>query len=133
VCPRGSGPNEDRQANAEDLAKLGRCKATPIQSKRNRAQGAAADSYRINPDPICGGPAVADRKAAAARLGDSDGGGRIAPRRGDEEETPVETRTSDDEDQKQNRSDRSEEIGGLAMQCTVEEKTLDFGSILCYE
>jgi hypothetical protein len=64
VCPRGSGPNEDRQANAEDLAKLGRCKATPIQSKRNRAQGAAADSYRINPDPICGGPAVADRKAA---------------------------------------------------------------------
>jgi hypothetical protein len=33
----------------------------------------------------------------AARLEDSGDGGR-APRRGDEEETPVEARTSDDED-----------------------------------
>jgi hypothetical protein len=70
VCPRGSGPNEDRRADAEDLAEPGRCKATPIRSKQNRAQGAAADSYRIDPDPICDGPAVADRNAAAeSRLG----------------------------------------------------------------
>jgi hypothetical protein len=37
ACPRGSGPNENRQADAEDLAEPGRCKATPIRSKRNRA------------------------------------------------------------------------------------------------
>jgi hypothetical protein len=90
VCPRGSEPNEDRRADAKDLVELARCKARPIRSKRNRAHGAAADSYRINPNPICDGPAVADRKAAAAHLGDSDGGGRVAPRRGDEEETLVE-------------------------------------------
>jgi hypothetical protein len=31
----------------------------------------AANNYRIDPDPICGGPAVADQKVAAAesRLG----------------------------------------------------------------
>jgi hypothetical protein len=50
TCPRGSGPNENHRADAEDLAELGRCKATPIQSKWNRAQGAAVDSYRIDPD-----------------------------------------------------------------------------------
>jgi hypothetical protein len=99
ACPRGSGPNENRRADAEDLAEPGRCKATPIRSKQNRAQ-------RIDSDPICVGPAVADRKAAAARLRDSDGGGRVAPRRGEEEETPVEARTSDDEDRRQNRSDQ---------------------------
>jgi hypothetical protein len=60
-------------------------------------KGAAVDNYRIDPDPICGGPAVADQKAAA-RLRDSDGGNRVAPRRGDEEETLVEARMSDDED-----------------------------------
>jgi hypothetical protein len=102
ACPRGSGPNEDRRADAEDLAEPGRCKAKPIRSKRNRAQGAAADSYRINPDPICGGPIVVNQKAAAARLRDNDGGGRVAPRRGDEKEMPVEARTSDDEDRRQN-------------------------------
>jgi hypothetical protein len=64
-----------------------------------------ADSYRIDPDPICGGPTVADQKAGAARLADSDGGGRVTSRRGDEEETPVEARMSDDEDRRQNRSD----------------------------
>jgi hypothetical protein len=37
ACPRGSGPNENRQSDAEDLAEPGRCKATPIRSKRNRA------------------------------------------------------------------------------------------------
>jgi hypothetical protein len=71
----------------------------------------AADSYRINPDPICGGPAVADRKATAAHLRDSDGGGRVVPRRGDEEETPIESRMSDDEDQRQNRSDQRRSEG----------------------
>jgi hypothetical protein len=65
ACLRGFGLNENHRADAEDLAEPGRCKATPIRSKRNRAQGAAADSYRIDPDPICGGLAVADRKAAA--------------------------------------------------------------------
>jgi hypothetical protein len=70
-----------------------------------------ADSYRIDPDPICGGPAVADRKAAVARLRDNDGGGRVAPRRGDEEETSVEARTSDDEDRRQNRSDQRRSKG----------------------
>jgi hypothetical protein len=106
TCPRSSGPEEKRRANAEDLAEPGRCKATPIRSKRNRAQGAVSDSYRIDPDPIYGRPAVADRKTAVARLGDSDNGGRVAPRRGDEEETPVETQTSNDEDRRQNRSDQ---------------------------
>jgi hypothetical protein len=100
ACPRGSGPNENHQADAEDLAEPGRCKATPIQSKRNRTQGAAADNYRIDTDPICGRPTVADRKAAAARLGDSDNGGRVVARHGDEEETPVKTRTSDDKDRR---------------------------------
>jgi hypothetical protein len=61
-------------------------------------KGAAVDNYRIDPDPICGGPAVADQKVAAARLRDSDGSNRVAPRHGDEEETLVEARTSDDED-----------------------------------
>jgi hypothetical protein len=65
-----------------------------------------ADNYRIDPDPIYGGSAVADRKAVAARLGDSDGSGRVAPRRGDEEDTLVEARTSDDEDRRQNRLDQ---------------------------
>jgi hypothetical protein len=75
TCPRGSGSNEHHRADAEDLAEPGRCKATPIRSNQNRAQGAAADSYQIDPDLICGGPAVADQKAAAARLGDSDDSG----------------------------------------------------------
>jgi hypothetical protein len=47
--------------------------------------------------------------AVVAHLGDSDDDGRVAPRRGDEEETPVEARTSDDEDQNkidQTRGDR---------------------------
>jgi hypothetical protein len=100
VCPRGSGPNEDRQADAEDLAKPSRCKTTPIRSKRNIAQGAAANNYRIDPDLICGGPTVADQKAVMAHLRDSDGGGRVAPRRGDEEATSVEARTSDNEHQR---------------------------------
>jgi hypothetical protein len=39
VCPRGSGPNENRRADAEDLAEPGWCKATLIPSKRNREQG----------------------------------------------------------------------------------------------
>jgi hypothetical protein len=103
ACHRGSGANEDRRADTEDLAESGPCKATPIRSKRNIAQGAAADSYQIDLDPICGGPAVADRKVVAARLEDSDDGGRVAPRRGDEEEMLVEARMSDDEDQRQNR------------------------------
>jgi hypothetical protein len=47
----------------------------------------------------------------AARLGDSDDGGRDAPRRGDEEETPVEARTSDNEDRRQNRSDQRRSEG----------------------
>jgi hypothetical protein len=68
ACPRGSRLNENRRADAEDLAEPGRCKATPIRSKWNRAQGAAADSYQIDPDPIYGGPAVAYRKASAACL-----------------------------------------------------------------
>jgi hypothetical protein len=69
TCPCSSRPNEDRRANAEDLAEPDRCMATPIRSKQNKAQGAAADSYRIDPDPICDGSAVADRKAAASCLG----------------------------------------------------------------
>jgi hypothetical protein len=32
ACPHGSGPNENRRADAEDLADPGRCKATPIRS-----------------------------------------------------------------------------------------------------
>jgi hypothetical protein len=60
----------------------------------------AADSYRIDPDPICGGPAVADQKTTVAHLRGSDSGGRVVPRRGDEEETSVEARTSDDEDRR---------------------------------
>jgi hypothetical protein len=36
ACPRGSGSNENRRADAEDLAEPSRCKATPIRSKRNR-------------------------------------------------------------------------------------------------
>jgi hypothetical protein len=75
ACPRGSGPNEDRRADAEDLAEPARCKATPIRSKRNIAQGAVADIYRIDPDPICGGLAVANQKVATACLGDSDDDG----------------------------------------------------------
>jgi hypothetical protein len=67
-----SGLNENRRADTEDLAKPGQCKAIPIRSNRNRAQGAAVDSYQIDPNPICGGPAVADRKTAVARLRDSD-------------------------------------------------------------
>jgi hypothetical protein len=67
-APRVSEPNENRQADAEDLAEPGRCKAPSIRSKRNISQGAAAVSYRIDPDPICSGSAVAGRKAAAARL-----------------------------------------------------------------
>jgi hypothetical protein len=39
VCPCGSRPNENHRADAEDLAEPDRCKATPIQSKRNKAQG----------------------------------------------------------------------------------------------
>jgi hypothetical protein len=35
-----------------------------------------------------------------ARLRDSDGGGRVAPSRGDEEEMPVGARMSDDEDRR---------------------------------
>jgi hypothetical protein len=84
ACPRGFGPNENRRADAEDLTESGRCKATPIQSKRNRAQGVAADSYRIDPDLICDGPAVAGQKAAAARLatrGASGGADRRQRRR----------------------------------------------------
>jgi hypothetical protein len=73
--PRGLGPNENHRADAEDLAEPDRCKATPIRSKWNRAQGAAADSYRIDPDPICGGPTVAGQKAAAARLATRGAGG----------------------------------------------------------
>jgi hypothetical protein len=42
--------------------------------------------------------AVAIQKAAVARLGDSDD--RVMPRRGDEEETPVKARTSNDEDRR---------------------------------
>jgi hypothetical protein len=30
ACPHGSGPNENHRADVEDLAKPGRCKATPI-------------------------------------------------------------------------------------------------------
>jgi hypothetical protein len=100
MCPHGSRPNENRRADAEDLAEPDRCKTTSIRSKQNRAQGVVADSYRIDPDPICGGLAIADRKTATARLGDSDGGGRVAPRCGDEEETSVKARTSDDEDRR---------------------------------
>jgi hypothetical protein len=51
ACPRNSGPNENRQVDAENLAESGRCKATPIRSKRSRAQRVAADSYQIDPDP----------------------------------------------------------------------------------
>jgi hypothetical protein len=51
ACPRNSGPNENRQVDAENLAEPDRCKATPIRSKRNRAQRVAADNYQINPDP----------------------------------------------------------------------------------
>jgi hypothetical protein len=111
ACPHGSGPNEDRRADAEDLAKPGRCKATPIRSKQSRAQRASADSYRIDPNPICGGPTIADRKAATARLRDRDGGSRVTPRRGDEEETSVEARTSNDKDRRQNRSDQRRSEG----------------------
>jgi hypothetical protein len=111
ACSHGSGSNENRRADAEDLAEPGRCKTTPIRSKRNKAQGVAADSYRINPDLICGGPAVADRKAAAACLRDSDGGSRVTPRRDDEEETSIKARPSDDEDRRQNRSDQRRSEG----------------------
>jgi hypothetical protein len=51
ACRRGSRPNENRRADVEDLFEPGRCKATPIRSKRDRTQGVAADSYRIDPDP----------------------------------------------------------------------------------
>jgi hypothetical protein len=110
-CLRNSGLNKDRRADAENLVERDWCKTTPIRSKRNRAQGAAADSYRINPDPICGEPAVADRKAVVARLRDSDDGGRVAPSRGDEEEMPVGARMSDDEDRRQNLSDQRRSKG----------------------
>jgi hypothetical protein len=40
------------------------------------------------------------------RIRDNDSSGRVAPRRGDEEEMPIEARTSDDEDQRQNRSEQ---------------------------
>jgi hypothetical protein len=71
----------------------------------------AADSHQIDPDPIYGGMAVEDQKAVAAHLRDSDDGGRVTPRRGDEEETPVEARMSDDEDQRQNRSEQRRSEG----------------------
>jgi hypothetical protein len=48
---------------------------------------------------------------AAAHLGESDDGGQVAPRRGDEEETSVEARTSHDEDRRQNRSDQRRSEG----------------------
>jgi hypothetical protein len=70
-----------------------------------------ADSYRIDLDPICSGSAIADQKATASHLGDSDGDGRVTPSRGDEEETPVEARMSDDEDRRQNRSDQRRSEG----------------------
>jgi hypothetical protein len=50
ACPRGSRPDEICRGDAEDLAEPGQCKATQIRSKQNRAQGAAVDSYRIDPD-----------------------------------------------------------------------------------
>jgi hypothetical protein len=34
ACPRVSEPNEDHRTDAEDLAELGQCKATPIRSKQ---------------------------------------------------------------------------------------------------
>jgi hypothetical protein len=49
--PTAPGQMKTVEPIAEDLAEPGRCKATPIRSKRNRAQGAVADSYRIDPDP----------------------------------------------------------------------------------
>jgi hypothetical protein len=45
------------------------------------------------------------------RLGDIDDDGIVAPRRGDEEETPVEVRMSDNEDRRQNRSDQRRSEG----------------------
>jgi hypothetical protein len=50
----------------------------------------------------------AHKEPAAVRIGDSGDVGRVVPRRGDKEETPVEARTSDDEDRRQigqNRGD----------------------------
>jgi hypothetical protein len=40
---------------------------------------------------------------AAVHIGDTDDSGRVALRCGDKEETPVEARTSDNEDRRQNR------------------------------
>jgi hypothetical protein len=37
ACPRSSRPNEKRRADVENLAEPGRCKTTPIQSKRKQS------------------------------------------------------------------------------------------------
>jgi hypothetical protein len=64
------------------------------------------------------------------RIGDS--GGRVAPRRVDEEETPVEARTSDVEIEDkidQNRGDRR--VSHVVHR--GEREIIDFGSIPYYE
>jgi hypothetical protein len=45
------------------------------------------------------------------RIGDSGGDDRVGPRRGDEEETSVEARMSDDEDRRQNQSEQRRSYG----------------------
>jgi hypothetical protein len=45
------------------------------------------------------------------RLRDSDDSGRVAPRRGDEEETSIEAQMSDDEDRRRNRLDQRRSEG----------------------
>jgi hypothetical protein len=65
------------------------------------------------------------------RIGDSCGGGRVAPRRGDEEETRLkhERVTMKIENKiDQNRGDRR-----VSHAVDRGEKILDFGSISCYE
>jgi hypothetical protein len=52
-----------------------------------------------------------EEPAVGGRLDDSCGGGQVAPRHGDEEETPVKARTSDDEDRRQNRSEQRRSYG----------------------
>jgi hypothetical protein len=81
ACPRSSGPNENHRADAEELAEPGRCKATPIRSKRNRARGGGGRQL----------PKRSRSNLRRAGYSRSEGGdGRVAPNRGDEEETPVE-------------------------------------------
>jgi hypothetical protein len=69
---------------------------TPIQSAAGRLLQVGRQRRRVSQP----------EEPAAVRIGDNGGGSRVTPRCGDEEETSVEARTSDDEDRRQNRSEQ---------------------------